>query len=332
MLSQFQNEVTLPDNPVLGKDYTLNVNHIVPVAYTEDEGATANVASTLTNADAVKFLKNGQALLAAGAKIAWDGTPDTGNQADYVSGNIADGSGTIKVTYKDGTSTTVDVTFMLNAQVGLRQAAAGTHSYYYVKNVGDKVTSMDTPDSYGYVLYDPNDASNPNDPHGLIGFGQSLTGQGATPQITAKLLHPLDTSTIGIHWAEVAINDTTSTGVADGFTNTVGTYTIKVPYIVKGLKLIGNLPEENGTPVINAQRLSYETGTLQTDINNNNPEQIGFDLTNTAGKYNPTATLGQYFYQDFALAYSLGVTTTVSDWTTPTIEQIKTMATNHSSH
>jgi Rib/alpha/Esp surface antigen-like repeat protein len=69
---------------------------------------------------------------------------------------------------------------------------------------------------------------------------------------------------------------------------------------------------------------------LQTDINNNSPEQIGFDLTmSSSASVNPTATLGQYFYQDFALAYSLGVTTTVSDWTTPTVEQVKTMATNH---
>jgi hypothetical protein len=247
-----ENDATSSKTPVPVMPHATASENVAPIVYTEDEGASANVASTLTNADAVKFLKNGQALLDAGATIAWDGTPDTGNQADYVSGNIADGSGKIKVTYKDGTSKTVDVTFMLNAQVGLRQAANGTKSYYYVKNVGDKVTSMDTPDSNGYVLYDPNDALNPNDPHGLITFGQSYAGQGAMPQITAKLLHPLDTSTIGIHWAEVAINDTTSTGVTDGFSNTVGTYTIKVPYIVKGLKLMDNLPEENGTPVINA--------------------------------------------------------------------------------
>ena len=298
------------------KESKVATENTTPIVYTIGDGAMANAGSTLTERDAAKFIQNAAQLEAAGAKITWDGTPDTGTAADGVNGGT--GSGKIKVTYANGQSTTVDVEFTLNAQVGLQQG----HSFYYVGNVGDTVTSLDQPDANGYVLYDSNDSE-----HSLISPGQSVAG-GDPAGVTAHLVSPLDTSTEGIHWADVFVNDTSLTGynqdmgIETPFLNTVGTYTIKVPYIVKGLKLRTDIPTDaDGDPVINAQGQTYANDADSTLLPSNNTQQVGFDPSKGA------QTLGQYFYQDYALAYSLGVTTNVSDWTNPA--DLASAKTNH---
>lgn len=289
---------------------------ITPETYDADNDSSFIVASsTIDPNDAYLFLKNGQALLDAGAKIEFIGTPDTGTKdsAGYT------GSAELKITYKDGTTTEATSSFYLDSQMGLSQLDQSYqgYNYYYIKHVGDKVDSFDTPDENGNVLFNLDDPE-----HSLLNMDNSAAnGQQDDSTIANdlkfKLIGNIDTSTAGIHFAKFQVTSRLHNSAFDGLDYNLpvlGTYTVEVPYIVQGLKIRDDIPkDENGDPVINAQ-LSYQ------DVNNLSL-QSGFDPTKDVG------TLGQYFYQDYALAYALGVKSHVTDWTAPT--DLVNTKTNH---
>lgn len=288
----------------LNKDNTATLDeskaatqNIKPIPYTINESAYAAAGSTLSNADAALFIQNAKELEEAGATIAWDGTPDTGTAQQAPQGGS--GSGKVKITYKDGESTVVDVSFYLDSQVSLSYNGSlynnkykSQYSFYYVKNRGDQVDSLTTPDSNGNLIYDPNDQA-----HSLIALNATTAGLMSDPAngFTIKLEEPLDTSEAGVHWANVQVTEHVpgyyATGGASNFSMVAGTYTFKVPYIVESLKLRTDIPtDDEGNPLIYAQ------GPTEGDNNGQPTGGPGFDLS--ASDLN-VSTLGQYFYQDY---------------------------------
>ena len=275
-------------------DQKTAVNDIKPIAYTTQERATVSQGYQLTDADAARFIQNASDLEKAGAKLSWESTPDTSGSNN----STVTSTGNVVVTYKDGTKTVVPVSFYVDQHVALNQLSSkGGYNYYYVDQVGKNVTSMDTPDDNGNVLYDPNDQVGSK--HSLLSVVNTV---GSTPQdYKFSLSQPLDTSTKGIHWATVNV-DVSHVPTTGAFGNILGNYTIKVPYIVEGLNLKKGIPvDNNGNPIITAQLESDEA-----------KRTLGFDPTQNA------SSLGQYFYQDYDLAYALGIRTTVVDFTKPT--------------
>ncbi len=273
-------------------DQKAAVNDIKPIAYKSDDSAYVSAGYQLTNADATRFLKNSAELEKAGAKITWETIPAAVTNEEVY--NDAEGSGNIVVTYKDGNKATVAVSFLYDMQAALNQQ---DESFYYVQHVGDIVTSMDTPDANDNVLFSADGSNN-----SLLNISNSV-GNGTPEDYKFSLVKPLDTSTRGIHWAEVYVDESNVPGGGETFGNIVGGYTIKVPYIVEGLNLKkGIKTDSNGNPVINAQLASDGSHTT-----------LGFDPTSV-----DASTLGQYFYQDYDLAYALGVKTEVSGYTAPT--------------
>lgn len=90
-------------------------------------------------------------------------------------------SGTIKVMYTDGTSTDVQIQYMVEPQSQLQP-----NTFYYVNKVGD-TPDFNIPDVNG------NDFS-------------TILYNNLAPTSTAfsyKVLGTVDTSTIGIHWIDV---------------------------------------------------------------------------------------------------------------------------------
>lgn len=265
-------------------------NDIKPIGFTADAGATVSAGYQLTNADAARFLKNSAELEKAGATIAWETTPAVGTKDDAYNNIDAN----VVVTYKDGTKTIVPVSFLCDPQATFVQ---NDKSFYYVNHVGDTVTSLNTPDANGTVIFDPN-----GEQTSLLDFSATTAGMNDAQAIKVSLLKPLDTSTRGIHWAEVYV-DPSQVSTGQAFGNILGGYTVKIPYIVEGLSLKKGISvDQNGNPVINAQLAS-----------DGNHTKLGFDPNSV-----DASTLGQYFYQDFDLAYALGVRTTISDYTAPT--------------
>lgn len=180
------------------------------------------------------------------------------------------------------------------------------NTFYYVNNVGDRVDSATAADANGRKLWDQDDSSK------SVLDTQNLCVPGS---VTAKLLAPLDTSTVGIHWAEVQVTDTSVfwNGEATASQQVIGTpYIVKLPYVVKTLKLKDDIPMASGDPTINAQ--------LSTGLGGDG--LLAFNPTNGFN-----ATMGEYFYQDYALALALGISTNVSNWTAPT--DLKNTKENH---
>ena len=74
--------------------------------------------------------------------------------------------------------------------------------------------------------------------------------------------------------------------------------------------------DANGNPVINAQLATMPKSTSATPTTPEvafDPAQGGSNSTNV-----PVGLWGQYFYQDYALAYALGIKVSASNWTAPT--------------
>ena len=125
-----------------------------------------------------------------------------------------------------------------------------------------------------------------------MNYGQTVAGN--SEGITAKLVTPLDTSEIGIHWAEVEVTDHAISAYGDeGYSNgqpvrVIGrSYTVKIPYVVKEIALRTDIPKDKaGNPVITAQL-------------DKNASQATFNPT-VANGHNGGAW-GEYFYQDYAL-------------------------------
>ncbi|MGN1283649.1 MAG: MBG domain-containing protein [Limosilactobacillus sp.] len=274
----------------LAAQKTTDANNIKPIGFTADDGATVSAGYQLTNADAARFIKNSAELEKAGATIAWETTPAVGTKDDGYSNIDAN----VVVTYKDGTKTIVPVSFLCDPQATFVQ---NDKSFYYVNHVGDTVTSLDTPDANGTVVFDPN-----GEQTSLLDFSATTAGMNDAQAIKVSLMKPLDTSTRGIHWTDVYV-DPSQVSTGQAFGNILGGYTIKIPYIVEGLNLKKGIPiDSDGNPVINAQLAS-----------NGGHTTLGFDPNS-----DNASTFGQYFYQDFDLAYALGVRTEISDYTAPT--------------
>lgn len=210
-------------------------------------------------------------------------------------------SGTIKVTYADGTSADVPIEFLVEPQSQLQP-----NTFYYVNKIGE-VPDFNTPDANGNDFSTILENSYANDPTAF----------------SYKVLGPVDTSTIGIHWVDVQVTDNnTFGGNPDPATpKVIGTsYVVQIPYVVQGLKLRDDIPTDaTGKPVINAQLATMPKST------NNTPTtpQVAFDPTSNGFQ----GLWGQYFYQDYALAYVLGIKVTASDWTAPT--DLVNTKTNH---
>lgn len=261
-----------------------STEHIAPETYTMDSDTPAYViaGSDLTNL-ASKFISNAAALTQSGATFSWVGNAPTATQQDAIDGNTI--SGIIKVTYKDGTSTTADIESYVEARSQLQP-----DTFYYVNRVND------TPD------FNTADANGNN-------FSTMIGNQYAydSTAFSYKILGTLDTSSLGIHWANVQVTDNnTFAGDSDAPKVIGDPYVVKVPYVVQGLKLRDDIPtDSNGNPVINAQLATMPKSTSATPTT---PE-LAFDPVKGEPSTNnvPAGLWGQYFYQDYALAYALGI-------------------------
>ena len=266
-----------------------STEHIAPETYTMDSDSPAYViaGSDLTNL-ASKFISNADALTQSGATFSWDGNVPTATQQDAMDGNTI--SGTIRVTYKDGTSTTIDINSYVEARSTLQPS-----TFYYVNRVND------TPD------FNTADANGNN-------FSTMIVNQYAfdSTAFSYKILGTLDTSSLGIHWANVQVMDNNTFAGAPLAPKVIGDpYVIKVPYVVQGLKLRDDIPTDaNGNPVINAQLATMPKSTSTTPTT---PE-VAFDPAQGNSTTNvPSGLWGQYFYQDYALAYALGIKVQVAE-------------------
>ncbi|WP_258562882.1 MBG domain-containing protein [Lactobacillus paragasseri] len=266
-----------------------STEHIAPETYTMDSDSPAYViaGSDLTNL-ASKFISNADALTQSGATFSWDGNVPTATQQDAMDGNTI--SGTIRVTYKDGTSTTIDINSYVEARSTLQPS-----TFYYVNRVND------TPD------LNTADANGNN-------FSTMIVNQYAfdSTAFSYKILGTLDTSSLGIHWANVQVMDNNTFAGAPLAPKVIGDpYVIKVPYVVQGLKLRDDIPTDaNGNPVINAQLATMPKSTSTTPTT---PE-VAFDPAQGNSTTNvPSGLWGQYFYQDYALAYALGIKVQVAE-------------------
>ena len=261
-----------------------STEHIAPETYTMDSDTPAYVVagSDLTNL-ASKFISNAAALIQSGATFSWVGNAPTATQQDAINGSTI--SGTIRVTYKDGTSTTKDIESYVEARSQLQPS-----TFYYVNRVND------TPD------FNTADA-NGND------FSTMIVNQYAydSTAFSYKILGTLDTSSLGIHWANVQVTDNNTFAGAPLAPTVIGDpYVIKVPYVVQGLKLRDDIPtDDNGNPVINAQLATMPKSTSATPTT----PAVAFDPVQGEPSTNnaPAGLWGQYFYQDYALAYALGI-------------------------
>lgn len=265
-----------------------STEHIAPETYTMDSDSPAYVVagSDLTNL-ASKFISNADALTQSGATFSWDGNVPTATQQDAIDGNTI--SGTIRVTYKDGTSTTIDIESYVEARSQLQPS-----TFYYVNRVND------TPD------FNTADA-NGNDFSTIL----NNTYVYDPTAFSYKILGTLDTSSLGIHWANVQVTDNnTFAGDPDAPKVIGGLYVVKVPYVVQGLKLRDDIPtDDNGNPVINAQLATMPKSTSTTPTT---PE-VAFDPAQGNSTNFPAGLWGQYFYQDYVLAYALGIKVQVAE-------------------
>lgn len=245
-----------------------STEHIAPETYTMDSDSPAYVVagSDLTNL-ASKFISNADALTQSGATFSWDGNVPTATQQDAIDGNTI--SGTIRVTYKDGTSTTIDIESYVEARSQLQPS-----TFYYVNRVND------TPD------FNTADA-NGNDFSTIL----NNTYVYDPTAFSYKILGTLDTSSLGIHWANVQVTDNnTFAGDPDAPKVIGGLYVVKVPYVVQGLKLRDDIPtDDNGNPVINAQLATMPKSTSTTPTT---PE-VAFDPAQGNSTNFPAGLWGQ---------------------------------------
>ena len=222
--------------------------NITPVPWTSDMNTAVVAESDLTNI-AGDFLQNEAALAAAGAKFSWVGNVPKPTQADSILNAGATLNGVVRVTYADGSTKDVDVSFMVQPRV-----AQNPSTFYYVNNVGDAV-DLNTADANG------------NDLSTIL----NTTGYGENFEF--KLIGTIDTSETGIHWADISVTDNNT---FNGINKVIGTrtYTVKVPYVVQSLKLRDDIPTDaNGNPVINTQ---LSTAPKSTQAVPTNP-QVAFN-------------------------------------------------------
>ena len=314
-----------------------STEHIAPETYTMDSDTPAYVVagSDLTNL-ASKFISNAAALIQSGATFSWVGNAPTATQQDAINGSTI--SGTIRVTYKDGTSTTKDIESYVEARSQLQPS-----TFYYVNRVND------TPD------FNTADA-NGND------FSTMIVNQYAydSTAFSYKILGTLDTSSLGIHWANVQVTDNNTFAGAPLAPTVIGDpYVIKVPYVVQGLKFHMAMPDGyelgNGasipsqytlaafsqtTPVVQVpihQKMHFYITFHDEDSNTNlgTVEVSGSAAAGTGGYYPSINTkltfpagadAGDYYSVStsgvpdgvqLVGSYGVSLTNPTADWTTP---------------
>lgn len=279
--------------------HAASTENVAPIPYTLDgtEPPYVIAGSNLTDL-ASKFISNADVLAKNGATFSWVGDVPTPTQQD--AGSTI--SGTIKVTYADGTSVDVPIESMVEPQSQLQP-----NTFYYVNKLGD-TPDFNTADANG------NDLS-------TILYNQLV---GDPSAFSYKVLGTVDTSEVGIHWANVQVtdNNTFNSAISDSTKVIGGPYVVQIPYVVQGLKLRDDIQvDASGNPIINAQLSTMPESTLNTPTT----PQLAFDPT---GTNNTSQGLwGQYFYQDYALAYALGIKVSASNWTAPT--DLVNTKTNH---
>lgn len=274
-----------------------STENIAPDPYPMDVTPPYVIAGSNLTDLASKFLKNGDDLIQSGAKISWVGDVPTPTQEDASDSLTI--TGTIKVTYADGTSTNVPIESMVEPQSQLQP-----NTFYYVNKVGD------TPD-FNTADINGNDLSK-------ILYNQNV---GNPDAFSYKVLGTVDTSEVGIHWANVQVTDNNTFNGMPGGTKVIGgPYVVQIPYVVQGLKLRDDIPvDASGNPIINAQLSTMPESTFNTPTT----PQLAFDPTSNSVQ----GLWGQYFYQDYALAYALGINVSASNWTAPT--DLVNTKTNH---
>ena len=143
-----------------------STEHIAPETYTMDSDTPAYVVagSDLTNL-ASKFISNAAALIQSGATFSWVGNAPTATQQDAINGSTI--SGTIRVTYKDGTSTTKDIESYVEARSQLQPS-----TFYYVNRVND-TPDFNTADAGDY--YSVSTSGVPDGVQLVGSYGVSLT-------------------------------------------------------------------------------------------------------------------------------------------------------------
>ena len=276
----------------------VTTENVAPIPYTLDgtEPPYVIAGSNLTDL-ASKFISNADVLAENGATFSWVGDVPTPTQEDASAGSTI--SGTIKVTYADGTSVEVPIESMVEPQSQLQP-----NTFYYVNKVGD-TPDFNTADANG------NDLS-------TILYNQNVGNPSA---FSYKVVGTVDTSEIGIHWVNAQVTDNNTFNGMPGGTKVIGgPYIVQIPYVVQGLKLRDDIPvDASGNPIINAQLATMPQSTTATPTT---PE-LAFDPTSNSFQ----GLWGQYFYQDYALAYALGITASASNWTAPT--DLVNTKTNH---
>ncbi len=286
--------------------HAASTENIAPIPYTLDgEEPPYVIAGTNLTDLASKFISNADVLAENGATFSWVGDVPTPTQEDASAGSTI--SGTIKVTYADGTSVEVPIESMVEPQSQLQP-----NTFYYVNKVGD-TPDFNTADANG------NDLS-------TILYNQNV---GNSSAFSYNVVGTVDTNEIGIHWANVQVTDNNTFNSAKSDSPKVigGPYVVQIPYVVQGLKLRDDIPvDASGNPIINAQLATMPESTTATPTT----PRLAFDPTGNANGVPNTGLWGQYFYQDYALAYALGIKISASNWTAPT--DLVNTKTNQSVH
>ncbi|KRM39209.1 LPXTG-motif cell wall anchor domain protein [Lactobacillus hamsteri DSM 5661 = JCM 6256] len=280
------NQTNPGNEPVLEKALKESkaTENLAPDPYTQDDSMSYIMGTDIAN-HAASFLKNGQKLLEAGAKITWETPLQTPTESDFESNPM---HGKVSVTL-NGTTSIVDVA-AIPVDQPIKLNGSATHRYYYINNVGDKgPDSVTQKDAQEMELYNPNE----DEEHNLLVPTEG--NYGFTYEY--KLPDQIDTSSMGIKFLKIEATVTPDEDNKDYFLNT-GAVTINVPYLVKDLPL----QADTNQPVY-VQKGDGDNG-----------DSGYLDLTQADGDGANSSGFGRYFYgtasngyQDYALAYALGI-------------------------
>lgn len=224
------------DQLKVSKAATTNIVPKLNSAFDQDAYLGYVVQGSDMNKIAAKFLTNGDAILAAGGKITWDG-PSSVTGSDVDAGTQL--SGKIIVTYPDQTQQTVTAYFTGTSQVTANanlQAGQKQTGFLYVPKVGDSV-DINALDINNTAIF-----------NGAATNSIIPTTDSMGVNLSAKVVGSVDTSTIGFHELEVEVTDSGNSVSMDGVTVIGSPYIVKVPYLVQTLEPITQ------TPTINIQK------------------------------------------------------------------------------
>ncbi|WP_076461337.1 MBG domain-containing protein [Limosilactobacillus caccae] len=259
--------------------------------------------------NAAVFIKNAAELKQAGAKITWEKSLTESVDPNGM-GNIL--SGTVLVTYEDGKTTSVNVSAYALAPAMTLNGAANNR-YYYINNIGDGApTSAQQPDANGMMIYDPkwnekdsagNDLNRTTILVPYIGDDTTNSLGFNFDEFSIELPKQIDTSSIGIKFFQVKITPNQSNPTQYANLLNTGAVTVNIPYLVKDLPL----KADTGQPV-------YVQKGNNGAVSAGDKGEGYFDSTVADASSENSTGFGRYFYgtaangyQDYALAYALGI-------------------------